>query len=81
MYAEQEHEDLGERRLNVKFSPAAYAQLQAMAARRGKSISQTVREALGFDLWIEEQLAAGKTLLLEDRGQLRQVLVPRRGAL
>ena len=68
-----------ERRLNVKFSPEAYAQLQEMARRRGKSISETVRDALSTDLWIEEQMREGSKLLVERRdGKMYTVLVPRR---
>ena len=43
-----------DQRLNVRFTPEAYAQLQEMAMRRGLSVSETVRRALSFDLWFEE---------------------------
>jgi|GEM_PF-1985776 len=54
-----------DQRLNVRFTPEAYAQLQEMAMRRGLSVSETVRRALSFDLWFEDQLASGYSLQLK----------------
>lgn len=54
-----------DQRLNVRFTPEAYTQLQEMARRRGKSVSETVRDALGLDQWIEDQLASGYSLQLK----------------
>jgi Ribbon-helix-helix protein, copG family len=68
-----------ERRLNVKFSPAAYGELQAMAKRRGKTVSEAVRDALSLDLWLEDQMRAGYSLQLRNpKGETMIVARPTR---
>lgn len=66
-----------DQRLNVRFTPEAYAQLQEMAVRRGLSVSETVRRSLSFDLWFEDQLASGYSLQLKrEDGAVKTVARP-----
>lgn len=66
-----------DQRLNVRFTPEVYAQLQEMAICRGLSVSEAVRRALSFDLWFEDQLASGYSLQLKRRdGAVKTVARP-----
>jgi hypothetical protein len=63
---------------HVPFTAAAYAQLREMAQRRGRSVAETIRDALSLDLWVEQQMHEGNKLLVERRdGQVFTLLVPR----
>lgn len=68
-----------EQRLNVRFTPEGYAQLQALARRGEKTVSETVRDALSLLGWLDDQMREGGQLLIKQKdGQMLVVAKPRR---
>lgn len=61
-------------RVNVNFSEEAWRELQDLAVRRGKTISDVLREALALEHWFDEQRRAGHRILVERDGQVREVI-------
>ena len=67
-----------EQRLNVRFTPEGYAQLQALAKRGNKSVSETVRDALGLLGWLDDQMIEGSQLILKQKdGKMFVVAKPK----
>ncbi|MEA2583030.1 MAG: hypothetical protein QOF33_1115 [Thermomicrobiales bacterium] len=64
------------RRLNVNFSGEAYEELAQLAKQSGKSISETVREAIALKRWYERTKQEGWRVLLERDGRVREVVGP-----
>lgn len=62
------------RRVNVNFSEEAYATLEAIATRRGCTVSDLVREAINMEKWLEDMHQQGSRLLVERDGQLRELV-------
>lgn len=64
-------------RVNVNFSEGAYASLQRLAERRGKSISEILRDAIAFESWYQETADSGGRILIErEDGSLRELVRP-----
>lgn len=61
-------------RVNVNFSREAYEDLDKLARDQGKTISETLRDAVGFARWYEEVRRAGGHLLVERNGKLREIV-------
>ena len=67
-----------EQRLNVRFTPEGYAQVQEMARLADKSVSETVRDALGLLGWLDERMREGSQLLIKQKdGQMFVVAKPK----
>jgi len=67
-----------EQRLNVRFTPEGYAQLQALARRGDKTVSETVRDALGLLGWLDERMDEGSQLIIKQKdGQMFVVAKPK----
>lgn len=65
------------RRVNVYFSDDAYESLTEIAQRKGKSISDVLRDALALEKWYEDTKEEGGRVLVErDNGQLREIVRP-----
>lgn len=63
------------RRLNVSFSPSAYATLEKLADDKGKSMSEVLRDAIALEKWFTETTREGGKILVEHRnGKIREVI-------
>lgn len=62
------------RRVNVNFTGDAYEVLEQLAASRGKSISDVLRDAVALERWIEENRQAGARILIERDGKTRELV-------
>jgi hypothetical protein len=63
-------------RVNANFSPESYEVLTEIAERRGKSISDVLRDAIAFEEWYQDIVDSGGHVLVErDNGRLREFLV------
>lgn len=61
-------------RVNVNFSEGAYAELQRLAAIKGKSISDVLRDAISLEMWFQDTIASGARVLVERNGTAREVI-------
>lgn len=67
-----------DQRLNVRFTPEGYAQVQEMARLADKSVSETVRDALGLLGWLDERMREGSQLIIKQKdGQMFVVAKPK----
>lgn len=62
------------RRVNVNFSPDTYAALESLALKKGKSVSDVLRDAIALERWFEETRGEGGRVLVERDGQVRELL-------
>jgi hypothetical protein len=64
-------------RFNVNFSEGAYRDLNTLAERKGKSMSEVLRDAVALERWFDETRREGNKVLVEQPdGRIREV-VPR----
>lgn len=63
-------------RVNVNFSPEAYAALTTLAARSGRTISEVIRRAIALEVWFDQVQRDGARVLVERAGSISEV-VPR----
>jgi hypothetical protein len=65
------------RRFNVNFSEGAYNDVVRLAALKGKTMSEVLRDAIALERWFQDTLDAGCKVLVETpEGRIREV-VPR----
>jgi predicted DNA-binding protein len=64
----------GVRRINVNFSKSAYETLEQLAAQRGKSMSDVLRDAIQLERWLSDARADGWSVLLEKDGRVRELV-------
>ena len=64
----------GIRRVNANFAAEAYDRLEALAALRGTSLSEVLRQAIALLYWFETTRREGGRILVERDGQLREVI-------
>ena len=69
-------ENEGVRRVNVKFAPSAYATLERLARRRGKTMSEVLRDAIQLESWLANAEDEGWHVLLERKGRVRELVRP-----
>jgi len=64
-------------RFNVNFSEGAYRDLNTLAERRGKTMSEVLRDAIALERWFDETNREGNKVLVEQPdGRIREI-VPR----
>jgi Ribbon-helix-helix protein, copG family len=64
-------------RVNANFSPESYEVLTEIAERRGKSISDVLRDAIAFEKWYQDIVDSGGHVLVErDIERLREIVRP-----
>jgi hypothetical protein len=64
-------------RFNVNFSDAAFRDLNRLAERKGKNMSEVLRDAIALERWFDETRSSGSKVLVEQPdGRIREV-VPR----
>jgi len=66
----------GVRRVNVKFAPSAYETLERLARRRGKTMSDVLRDAIQLESWLANSEDEGWHVLLERKGRVRELVRP-----
>lgn len=68
---------MAEHRVNVNFSHSAYTTLQDLAQRKGKTMSEVLRDAIALEKWFDETYRQGGHILLEMPGGSRREVIPR----
>lgn len=63
-----------DRRMTITFSQEAYALLEKLARRKGKSMSDVVRDAVAMEQWLEDSRQNGERFLIERDGQQREIV-------
>lgn len=63
-------------RVNVNFSEEAYDELTELAQRKGKTLSDLLRDAIALERWFDETKREGSRVLVERDGKVREI-VPR----
>src|SRR5690349_1214976 len=61
------------RRVNVNFAPSAYEALERLAQRRGKTLSEILRDAIQLESWLQAAEDEGWHVLLERDGHVREL--------
>jgi hypothetical protein len=62
------------RRVNVNFSPDAYAMLEDMATSKGTTLSRILRDALALEKYVEDTRREGGRILVERDGIIRELV-------
>ena len=62
-------------RVNANFSPECYEVLSEIAKRRGKSLSDVLRDAIAFEKWYQDTVDQGGHVLVERGSGRPQELV------
>jgi hypothetical protein len=61
-------------RVNVNFTESAYKELTALAERRGKTVSDVLRDAIALEHWFDETRREGSRVLVERDGNVREII-------
>jgi hypothetical protein len=61
-------------RLSVSFSDPIYVALEQLAAEKGVSMSDVLRDAIALEKWFTETQKQGGRILLERDGQVRELV-------
>ncbi|HEX3433825.1 MAG TPA: ribbon-helix-helix protein, CopG family [Solirubrobacteraceae bacterium] len=61
-------------RVNVNFSETAYRTLEDLAERKGKSMSEVLRDAVTLEKWFQDANDQGGKVLIEQDGQSREII-------
>ena len=61
-------------RVNVNFSESAYEALDELARRRGKTMSEILRDAISLEKWFEDTRDEGGRILVERDGEAREII-------
>ena len=64
----------GVRRVNVNFSHEAFEMLQSLARRKGTTMSEVLRDAIGLEDWFDETWRSGGRVLVERNGTVHEIL-------
>ena len=62
------------RRVNVDFPEDTYKALESMAQKRGTTLSEVLRDAVGLEKWYEDTKQEGARVLVERDGKVREVI-------
>jgi hypothetical protein len=62
------------RRVNVNFSESAYRTLEDLADRKGKSMSEVLRDAIALEKWFQDTNESGGKVVVEQDGRAREVI-------
>jgi hypothetical protein len=62
-------------RFNVSFSESAWATLVLLGERKGKSMSEVLRDAIALEKWFQDTIESGARIMVEDSaGRIREVI-------
>lgn len=63
------------KRVTVSFSKGAYRTLEELARAKGKSLSDTLRDAIAHEKWLlDTREKEGARLLIERNGEIREIV-------
>jgi len=62
------------RRVNMNLPQKTYDELEKLAAEKGKTLSEVIRDALALELWFEETRDKGGRVLVERNGKAREIV-------
>jgi hypothetical protein len=63
-------------RVNVNFSDDAWRTLKDLARRKGKTISEVIRDAIALEMWAQNTWESGARILVEHDWRVHE-LIPR----
>jgi len=63
------------RRINALVSEEVYGVLVGIAARKGTTITEVLRQAIGLEKWFFEAQLSGARILIERDGKTNEVVV------
>ena len=61
-------------RVNVNFSESAYRTLEDLSDRKGKSMSEVLRDAIALEKWFQDTNESGGKVVVEQDGRAREVI-------
>jgi hypothetical protein len=61
-------------RVNVNFSESAYETLEELAQRKGKSMSEILRDAIALEKWFDDTYREGGRFLVDRNGETKEVI-------
>jgi hypothetical protein len=61
-------------RVNVNFSENAYKTLEDLAQRKGKSMSDVLRDSIALEKWFADTNDEGGKVVVEKDGRAREVI-------
>lgn len=61
-------------RVNVNFSENAFQALDELSKRKGKSMSDILRDAIALEKWFDDTYREGGKFLVERDGEVREVI-------
>jgi len=62
------------RRVHVNFTPSAYQTLEELAHSKGKTVSETLRDAIALEKYFEDTRREGGRILVERNGEIRELI-------
>lgn len=62
------------RRLNITFSDKAFRELEELAEKEGKTLSEVIRDALALEHWFDDTRQNGGRVLVERNGKAREIV-------
>jgi len=62
------------RRVNMNLPQKTYDELEKLAAEKGKTLSEVIRDALALELWFEQTRDEGGRVLVERNGKAREIV-------
>jgi hypothetical protein len=63
------------RRVNANFSESVYEMLEALAEKKGKSMTDVLRDAIALEKWLLDEQESGSRLLVErPEGSIRELV-------
>lgn len=66
------------RRININLDDETYEELQQLARRKHKTMSETLRDALALEKWFQDTRSEGGRILLERGGSgTAREIIPR----
>jgi len=66
-------------RININLDTKTYEELQDLSRRKGKNMSETLRDALAFEKWYQDNRDEGNRVLVEQSstGTAREIIKAR----
>jgi metal-responsive CopG/Arc/MetJ family transcriptional regulator len=64
----------GSRRVNVSFSEHVYEMLEELAEKKGKSMTDILRDAVALEAWLQKEWESGSRIIVEREGSQRELV-------
>jgi hypothetical protein len=62
------------KRVNVNFSDESYGTLERIAKKKGKTMSEVLRDAIALEAWFDDTTSSGGHILVEREGKVQEVI-------